>query len=595
MEDVLRVRARSRALEARLSAAADRLVGLLPRLGIDENTLLLLFALLIGVAVGLAVIVFYWLIDIVQSGSVNAVGRLEGIGSLAIVGVVVAGLALSRLLVKRLAADSDGDNVPAVMLAVAKEGGVVRTAPVAVKTVATALAIGTGGAVGAEGPVAVAGSALGSKIGRFFRSGPSRLRLLVACGAAAGISAAFNAPIAGVFFSLEKVIGSFGVSAFPPILVASVVAATVSRAAFGDSPVVVIPTEYGVGAPSELILYAILGVLSGFVAVLYTRTVYGLGDILDRIPAYWVKVLTGAVVVGLLGMFFEADLWGRGHESLSIDMIGARTGIFLLGLALAKILATAATLAATRVGGVFTPALFIGATLGGGVASLAVGALGLDIIPEAFAVVGMAGVVAGSTHAPLTAIMIVFEMTSDYGLVLPLMLCGAIAYITARRLYPHSIYSEWLVRRGQEIHAGRDTAVLARMQVADVFNANPTVVSESATVPQILDAMRGSRQIEFPVLDDDLTLLGMITHEDLRAVLADSERFAAVVLAGDLASPQFEAVTPGTSLHDALQKLAVRGSHEIPVVADGDAGRLLGVIGRSEILNAYDSEVLRSR
>jgi CIC family chloride channel protein len=207
----------------------------------------------------------------------------------------------------------------------------------------------------------------------------------------------------------------------------------------------------------------------------------------------------------------------------------------------------------------------------------------------------MAGVVAASTHAPLTAIMIVFEMTSDYALVLPLMLCGAIAYITARRLYPHSIYSEWLVRRGEEIHAGRDTAILGRLRVGDVFNRNPTVVSESATVAQILDAMGTSRQIEFPVLDEQLHLLGMITHADLRAVLTDSERIAPIVLAGDLVNPQFEAVTPNDTLHDALQRLAVRGSHDIPVVADGDSSRLVGVIGRVEILNAYDREVMRGR
>jgi CIC family chloride channel protein len=159
------------------------------------------------------------------------------------------------------------------MRAVAKRGVVVRSLPVIVKTVASAMAIGAGGAVGAEGPVAVAGSALGSKVGRIFRSGPSRLKVLVACGAAAGISAAFNAPIGGVFFALEKVVGNFGVASFPPVLVASVLSAVIARAAFGNSPVIDIPTEYGVGSPSELVLYALLGVITGLVAVLYSRAV----------------------------------------------------------------------------------------------------------------------------------------------------------------------------------------------------------------------------------------------------------------------------------------------------------------------------------
>jgi CIC family chloride channel protein len=472
---------------------------------------------------------------------------------------------------------------------VAKRSGVVHTWPVLVKTAGAAIAIGTGGSVGAEAPVAVAGSGLGSKIGRFFRSGPERLRLLVACGAAAGISAAFNAPIAGVFFSLEKVIGTFGVRAFPPVLVASVIAAAISRAAFGDSPVIEIPTEYGVGDASELLLYALLGIVTGVVAVLYTRGVYWMQDILGKIRGIWPQVLVGALLVGALDVVFKADLWGQGHETLSIEIIGARTGYFLVGLALAKIVVTAATLAVTRAGGVFTPALFIGATLAGQVIP------GFTIAPEAFALVGMAGLVAGSTHAPLTAIMIVFEMTSDYALILPLMLCGAVAYITARRIYPESIYSEWLVRRGESIHLGRDTAVMERLRVRDSYHHDPQVIGEAATVPQILQAIGASPQIEFPVMDDELHLVGMITYDDLRTVLSDAERYAPVVVAGDLASLSFERVTPDDSLATALQKLAVRGSHYIPVVDSAESDRLVGVIGRQEILAAYDRELLRER
>jgi CIC family chloride channel protein len=581
MPDLGRLRALQRALSARVSGWADLLISQLPRLGIDENALLLAFAVVIGTAVGLSVIVFYKLIDLVQAGALTAAGRMTGIGSLAIVLVVVAGLSFSRFLVRYAASDSDGENIPDVMRAVAKRSGVVHTWPVLVKTAGAAIAIGTGGSVGAEAPVAVAGSGLGSKIGRFFRSGPERLRLLVACGAAAGISAAFNAPIAGVFFSLEKVIGTFG---------------AISRAAFGDSPVIEIPTEYGVGDASELLLYALLGIVTGVVAVLYTRGVYWMQDILGKIRGIWPQVLVGALLVGALDVVFKADLWGQGHETLSIEIIGARTGYFLVGLALAKIVVTAATLAVTRAGGVFTPALFIGATLAGGLATAAAQVIpGFTIAPEAFALVGMAGLVAGSTHAPLTAIMIVFEMTSDYALILPLMLCGAVAYITARRIYPESIYSEWLVRRGESIHLGRDTAVMERLRVRDSYHHDPQVIGEAATVPQILQAIGASPQIEFPVMDDELHLVGMITYDDLRTVLSDAERYAPVVVAGDLASLSFERVTPDDSLATALQKLAVRGSHYIPVVDSAESDRLVGVIGRQEILAAYDRELLRER
>jgi CIC family chloride channel protein len=551
------------------------------------------FAVVIGGAVGLAVIVFYKLIDVFQSVALTAAGRLTGLGSLSILLVVIAGLALTRALIRWGTNDSDGAHIPDVMRAVAKQGGVIHSWPVAVKTAAAALAIGAGGSVGAEGPVAVAGSGLGSKIGRFFHSGPSRLKLLVGCGAAAGISAAFNAPIAGVFFSLEKVMGSFGVASFPPVLVASVISAAISRAAFGDTPVIEIPTEYGVGGPSELVLYALLGVITGVVAVMYTRGVYGMGDMLGRLNGRWRQVVAGAALVAVLDIAFRADLWGRGHESFTIEMIGDRTALFLIALAFAKLVATATTINVVKAGGVFTPALFIGATLGGGLAVAAGSAFpAFGIEPEAFALVGMAGLVAGSTHAPLTAIMIVFEMTSDYALILPLMLCGAIAYITARRIYPESIYSEWLVRRGENIHSGRDTAVLERLKVRESYNNDPHVISEAASVPQIVKAISASTQIEFPVLDGELKMVGMITYDDLRTVLTDADRLAPVVLAGDLASQQFEWVTPDDSLYTALKRLALRGSHHIPVLAGESERRLLGLISRQEILAAYDREFL---
>ncbi len=594
MPDISRLLSLKRAIEAWTRDRVQNLVARVPRVGLDENTLLLGFAVAIGAGVGLTVIVFYKAIDLIRGLAVTAAGLLDWVGSASILFVVVGGLVLTRVLIRIGTKDSDGENLPDVMRAVAKRGGVVRSAPVAIKTAGAALAIGSGGAVGAEGPVAVAGSAFGSRFGRVFRSGPGRLKVLVACGAAAGISAAFNAPIGGVFFSLEKVVGNFGVASFPPVLVASVISAVLARAAFGNSPVIAIPTEYGVGSPAELVLYALLGVVTGFVAVLYSRAVNSGDRLLGGPRLVWYRIVAGAAVVGVLDVIFRADLWGRGHESFTFAMIGDRTALFLIALAFAKLAATAITLAVTRAGGLFTPALFIGATLGGGLA-VAGGELvpGFTIEPEAFALVGMTGLIAGSTHAPLTAIMIVFEMTSDYALILPLMLCGAVALITAKRIYPESIYSEWLVKRGENIHRGRDTAILERLKVRDSYNNDPNVIGENASVPQVVSAITASSQIEFPVMDKDLKLLGMISQEDIRTVLADAHTLSPVLLAGDLAHQQYEWVTPEDSLRTALQKLAVRGSHHIPVVEDERRDMLLGLISRQEILAAYDRELLR--
>ena len=582
-----------RAVGAVMSERGQALTRKIHALGIDESTLLIGFAVAIGAAVGLAVIVFYKLIDLTQYLALSAAGGLPGIGSLSIVVVVVVGLSLTRLLVKYGANDSDGENIPDVTRAVVKRGGIIHPFPVAIKTAGAAMAIGVGGSVGAEGPVAVAGAALGSQIGRFFRSSPVRLRVLVACGSAAGISAAFNAPIAGVFFSLEKVLGTFGVSAFPPILVASVIAAVISRAWLGSAPVVEIPEQYGIGSAGELVLYAALGIVTGLVAVFYTRGMYAAHDLLDRFKSTWARLIVAGLVVASLNIVFRADLWGQGHETVNIGIIGAREAYFLIALAFAKLIATSMTVAATRVGGVFTPALFIGATLGGGLATAASGLLpGFTIVPEAFALVGMAGLVAGATHAPLTAIMIVFEMTNDYDLILPLMLTGAIAYITARRIHPHSIYSEWLVRKGEKIAFGRDTALLERLDVRSCYNPDPHVIGETATVPQILKAIGASTQTEFPVVDGELHFLGMLTYSDLRTVIAESESLGEVVVAGDLASTEYESVSLDDDLRTALQRLGVRGSHHIPVMAEKDSPKLVGLISRQEIFAAYDRALL---
>ncbi len=588
-----RFQAWQRHIDARISERGRRWVEFIGKHGIDENTLLLMLAMVIGGGVGAAVIGFYELIDLVQALALSAAGRMTGPESLAILVIALGGLGLTRLLIVKGTGDSDGENIPDVTLAVAKRGSVVHTTPVAVKTLGAAIAIGTGGSVGAEGPVAVAGAAMGSRFGRFFRSSPARLKLFIACGSAAGISAAFNAPIGGVFFALEKVLGSMSVSAFPPVLVSSVMATVVARSVFGNTPVIEIPTEYGVGAASELILYALLGVAAGIVAVIYTRGVHSAAAHLKRFPNRILQIAVAGLIVGGLDIFFRADLWGHGHESFSLAIIGQRDALFLLALAFAKLIATATTVGATKAGGLFTPALFIGATLGGGLALAAQPVLPqFHIVPEAFALAGMAALVAGSTHAPLTAIMIVFEMTSDYALILPLMLSCAVAFITARKLHPNSIYSEWLARRGEKITSGQDVSALERLKVRDSYDKQVEVINEAATARQIMQSLSRTSQMEFPVVDDQQNLIGMIAYNDIRALLAEPDMLGHVVVAGDIVDERFESVTPDDSLKTALQKLAVRGNQYLPVVDSRNGRRLLGILGRQQIFAAYDREFL---
>lgn len=535
------------------------------------------------------------MIDLVQGLALSGVARAPLRQALAIPLVVAAGIAASRAIVRWGTGGSPGENVADVMYRATVKGGVIHSRPVVVKSLAAAILIGTGGSVGAEGPVVVLGAATASRIGRWLRASPNRLRTLVGCGAAAGISAAFNAPIAGVIFGAEKILGAAGGLALGPFVVASILAATVSRAAFGDNPVIALPLAYGVSSGWELLWYVILGLLTGLVAVAYNRGVWWVQDVFARVRRPAVAVALAAALVGGLDVVFRADLWGRGHETLDLGLIGARTAPFLLALAAAKLVATAATLGAGRVGGVFTPALFIGATFGGAAArALETAVPNGGLAPGASALVGMAGLVAGATHAPLTAIMMVFEMTRDYGLILPLMLTAVLAYGVARWLHPESIYTEWLVRRGVVLAHGADAAVLARLPVGESVNRRPTVVPAGATLHQIRAIAQSSGQTDFPVVDDQGRLLGMLSQAGVREAAGASVP-ATIVLAADLVDPQCDRATTEDSLLTALRRLGARDVNTLPVVAPDAPDLLVGIVTRQDLLTAYEAGLTAER
>ncbi len=575
-------------------AAAPRLLSArLAAFGSDEYARLIVLAAAIGAAAGLAVLVFYSLIDVVSGAVLRGAAGWSLVPLLAIPGFVALGLALSRALVRWGADGSTGENIPDVMYRVSVKAGVVPLRPVLAKSLAAAITLGAGGSVGPEGPVVVLGAATASRIGRWLRASPNRLRTLVGCGAAAGISAAFNAPIAGVIFGMEKILGSVGGMALGPFVVASIIAATMSRAVFGNHPVMLIPQAYDIGAAWELLFYALLGVATGFAGVLFTRGVWRAHDVFARIRHPWLAVALGAAVVGGLDMAFRADLWGQGHESLDLGIVADRTALFLLALGAAKLVATAVTLGAGGVGGVFTPALFIGAACGGALGVFLETLLPrLELAPGALAVVGMAGVVASATHAPLTAIMMVFEMTGDYGLILPLMLTSVIAYVVARRAHPESIYTEWLVRRGVVLSHGADAAVLAGLPVSECVHQTPVVVPADAGLEAIGSLTRATRQSEFPVVDADGGLVGMLSPAELREARESGERLGTMLVAADLVHPNCARVTTDDSLLTALRRLGDRDVNWIPVVRPENRERFVGLVSRQDVLAAYERHLV---
>ena len=560
----------------------------------NENSILLGFAVAIGVAGGLGVVAFYRLIDLAywilyltpavfltQSGILAYRPLLTG-----------AGMALAYLIMRGPGGGHEGLNVPDVQRAVAREGGRLPLRPTLARTAASAVTLGSGGAAGSEGPVAVLGAALASFLGRAFRFDPARTKIMVAAGAAAGISAAFNAPLAGAFFALEEILGSLAVGAFPPVVVASVVAAVVSHSFLGNNPAFPIPESYGYALQRELLIfYPFLGVIAGLVGVFFVRVFFGTESLVGRLESRrWTLAFLGGLLVGILVLLSKGLLVGHGHLAVHLDVFGGMSWSSLALLAVGSIVATSITLNFGGSGGVFTPSLYIGAATGGAFGVALTGLFpDLGLRPEPYALVGMGAVVAASTSAPITGMLLVFEMTNDYNIVLPLMLATVIANLVARRLEPDSLYSGWLRRRGERLQHGADRDVLAGLRVADAFDPAPAVVGESAPLSQLLEHLGRGAFTDLPVVDEHRRPIGIIPIADLGRLAAEPGEKTARLVASEVAIPA-ETVAPGDTLLEAIRRMGVRGAPSIPVV-DRATGHLLGLVSRAHVLAVYERAV----
>ncbi|MGH7663699.1 MAG: chloride channel protein [Gemmatimonadaceae bacterium] len=592
--DLSRARAAPMALLDSVGNRWDRLVAFLARRDWDEGTLLLIFAVAIGVGAGLGVAAFYKLIDLAYFVFVTSLGARLGVGEHAIYRplLTAAGLWAAWAIVRR-ARLRDGQNVADVQLAVAKRGGKVESRPVAVRTLAAAVTLGSGGSAGSEGPVAVLGSAIGSGIGRVLRFHPRRVKILVGCGAAAGISGAFNAPFAGAFFALEEVLGSFSVGAFSPVVVASVAGALTVRPLLGSHPAFAIPSYGESEAWTIALLYPILGVACGLCSIVFTRAYFAAGPFARRLPGPRAALpIASGLIVGTIVLFSDGLLVGNGHLAIPAPVFGGIAWYLLIGLAFAKIAVTVLTLQGGGSGGVFTPTLFIGAALGGGVGVLAREVLPTaGVHPETWGLVGMAGLVAGATRAPITAIFIVFELTNDYTIVLPLMIVTVIAYVIAKRYSAHGLYDGWLAARGEHLAHGADRAIMDRIQAREALDREAVTVSPGATLADIVAATANTRHTTIVVVEDDGSLVGVITYHELRQAMLDRGDLAPLLLAADLAAPT-EIVTPRDSLRSALREMNARAIDALPVVESASSPRFVGILSRADVLAAYERELM---
>lgn len=551
-----------------------------------------LLALLIGGLGGCGAILFRWLIYAIndlfffQRPAIHFLSPLEHRLGPWVVLLPAAGGLLVGLITRYLAPETKGHGVPEVMAAMAERGARIRPRVVLAKALASGVCIGSGGSSGREGPIVQIGSAAGSALGQLLRLSSQDLKILVGCGAAAAVAATFNTPIAGVLFAIELILLEFKTRSFVPLVIASVFATVVSRAVLGSQPAFPIPA-YAFQHPGELVFYLILGLLAALIGVLFIEALYRIEDLFERLKVHPVlKPALGGLLLGGLGVFFPW-IFGVGYETVSgildqgIGEAGFSLMALLLMLAFLKIVALSLTLGSGGSGGVFAPSLFIGAAFGGAFGIVVNLAFPLVAAPyPAYALVGMAALFAAVSRATLTSIIMLFEMTRDYNIILPLMFACVVADIIAWLLHPETIYTKKLARRGIRIEQDLEINLLRTRYVGEAMTRELERISEETPLRDVRDRILETGHQGFPVVDRQGRLVGIITGRDVMDQIKRDRNLPA----GAVAQRRLIVAYPDETLDLAWERMGRHGIGRLPVVAREEPQRLVGFLTKGDLI-----------
>ena len=573
------------------------------------NTHMLVLSVLVGILGGFGAVGFRLLIDGLQllaigKAGTTILGQLSELHWAHLLLLPAIGGLLVSFLVHYFAPEAKGHGVPEVMEAVALQGGRIRKRVVAIKALASALCLATGGSVGREGPIVQIGSAMGSTLGQWLHIPQNRLRLLVSCGAAAGIAGTFNAPVAGVMFAIEIILGNYAITTLTPLILSSVVATVVCHAfpalTGGNVRAFHIPFKYSLQSVWEIPGFLLLGGIAALVSLAFIISVYWFEDLFDRMrisalaKGALAGLVLGAIYVGMPYLTGASHCYGIGYQSIELALRDDLAWNVLALLVVIKLVCTALTLGSGGSGGIFAPSLFLGAMLGG-LFGMGVQAVFPDSIPiqsGAYALVGMGAVVAGTTHATITAMLIIFELTGDYQIMLPLMISCVISALITTRLKKDSIYTQKLSRRGVDLHLGLEATIMENTAVRDLMHTDVPAVRETAGFRQVVHRMLDENIEDLYVTNERDELQGVITLNDVKAVLNEAG-LEYVLIAADLMNRKFQAVTPEHTLLECIDKFAAGGEDQLPVVEDQSTRKLVGLVTHRSIFLLYNREVLK--
>ncbi|TET09871.1 MAG: CBS domain-containing protein [Candidatus Thorarchaeota archaeon] len=576
---------------------------------IERRTQVLLYTsgALIGVVSGVAAIVFRILI---LNFSLLFVLISEFLGVLGwIVAPVIGGLIVA-FIVARYAPEAKGHGVPEVIEAYALHGGKIRFRVPLLKSLASAISIGSGGSCGREGPIAQIGAGAGSAVASALKFDKRATKTLLVCGLSSGIAATFNAPLGGALFGIEVLAGGVIGFSILPVILASVVATALVNLVLGSVVSFQAPL-FIMGHPIELLFYLALGIILGVTSVVWTRGFYSIEDLLEKIRvSKYILPAIGGLLIGTLavgtsyleGVFaysgaflpnqpYYPAIMGVGYAFIDATLLGGVAVGALIIFGIFKILATSFTLGSGGSGGVFAPTLFIGAALGGAF-GIACSTLVPWAVPQpmAFALVGMAALFAGSGRAPVTCIVMLMEMTADYSLILPLMIAVSASYLVSSLLESESIYTMKLSRRGVKIRSGSHISALKTINVNEIMTTNPSILHPNMTTTEVFEIIDKTHHTKFPVTDDFDNIIGILIAEDL---FHEPKEDGSEYQVRELMNPDFLHLPRDCTMDSALQIMMKRDEGHAVIVDPMDPQRMIGFITKADVLNAYEIAIIR--
>ncbi len=553
-------------------------------------------AAVVGLGVGLAAVIIKNLVHFIREALQNG---FQGDNSRFYLFLLpLVGILLVVLFIKYLNKRPVGHGIPGVLFSISKNNGIIRSHNLYSSIITSALTVGFGGSVGLEGPTVATGGAIGSNIGKAFKLSYKEITLLISCACAGALSAIFKAPIAGIVFALEVIMLDLTMWAVVPLLIASATAALTSYLFLGQNVLYQfnLTDQFQMG---QIHWYLLLGVCAGLLSVYFTRSYIRISEFFERFGSPWKRLLLAGGILGVI-IFLFPPLYGEGYEVVNQELRGeylhifentffegwgqsfALVVIYILLIIFIKVIATTLTFAAGGIGGIFAPTLFMGANTGL-LFGLVLNQLGVDVSLSNMALVGMAAMIAGVVHAPLTSIFLIAEITGGYELFFPLMLAATISYGTARYFVKNSVYTVQLAKRGELMTHHKDRNILLMMKVTDLIETNFKTVRPEQTLRDLVQVITTSSRNIYPVVDEHHKLQGIVKLDDIRHIMFNQEMYDNTKIRDLMVTPEWTVET-SEQMEEVARKFTESGRYNFPVL---QKGKYLGFVSRARVFSSY--------